>query len=96
MRVIHLALKDLLQIVHDPKSLLFLLALPVIFTWLMGVIFDTNRERDPRLPVGFVNQDDSGQLGVHLNSLLAASETIRPVHVAANQLIGNLPHTAHY
>jgi len=58
MRVIDLALKDLLQIVRDWKTALFLVAMPIVFTLFFGfVLGDAFGEEDPRLPVGYVDHD---------------------------------------
>lgn len=38
MRIINLALKDLQQLVRDRKALLFLVAMPIMFTAFMGVM----------------------------------------------------------
>ncbi len=85
MRILHLAFKDLRQIVLQKKSALFLLALPVIFTWLMSMIFNQNGSEDLRLPIGFVDQDQ-GVISISLQTLLNASETIRPVMLEDHQI----------
>ena len=82
MRILYLAFKDMYQIFLQKKSALFLLVLPLLFTWLMGMIFNQNSGEDPRLPVGFVNQD-LGVLSTSLQTLLDASGTIRPVMLEA-------------
>lgn len=80
MRVIDLALKDLLQVVRDWKSALFLVIMPIIFTFFFGLIYGgIGGENDPRLPVGLVNHDQAGTLSASLQSLLEASDAIRPV-----------------
>ncbi len=79
MRVLDLALKDLLQIVRDWKSAFFLVAMPILFTLFFGLIFGSGAEGDPRLPVGFVDHDPAGALSTSLHSLLEASDAIRPV-----------------
>ncbi len=80
MRAIDLALKDLLQMVRDRKSAIFLVALPILFTLLMGFVFrgTGGGEEDPRLPVGFVDQDP-GRLSTSLLTLLDSSDVIRPI-----------------
>ncbi|MBC8508139.1 MAG: ABC transporter permease [Anaerolineales bacterium] len=82
MRILNLALNDLLQIIRDWKSFLFLLIMPVIFTLVFGFAFggfDTGDEEvDPRLPVGFVDQDQE-QISPVLFALLKKSDAIRPV-----------------
>jgi ABC-2 type transport system permease protein len=80
MRVIDLALKDLLQVVRDWKSALFLVIMPIIFTFFFGLIYGgIGGEDDPRLPVGFVNHDQAGVLSTSLQTMLEASDAIRPV-----------------
>jgi len=79
MRVLDLALKDLLQIVRDWKSALFLVVMPILFTVFFGFIFGAGGGGDPRLPVGFVDHDQGGALSTSLQGLLEASDAIRPV-----------------
>jgi len=79
VRVIDLALKDLLQIVRDWKSAFFLVVMPILFTLFFGAIFGSSAEGDPRLPVGFVSHDESDALSTSLYTLLEASDAIRPV-----------------
>ncbi len=80
MCVIDLALKDLLQIVRDWKSALFLVIMPIVFTFFFGLIYGgIGGENDPRLPVGLVNHDQAGTLSAGLQNLLEASDAIRPV-----------------
>ncbi len=79
MRIIDLALKDLLQIVRDRKSALFLVVMPILFTLFFGTIFGSSAEGDPGLPVGFVSHDESDALSTSLYTLLEASDAIRPV-----------------
>ena len=89
MPMIDLALKDLLQVVRDRKSFLFLLLMPLAFTVFFGVIFSANsqeNETDLRLPVGFYNQDESGRFGTYLETLLATSDAIRPVILTATEV----------
>jgi ABC-2 type transport system permease protein len=83
MRVLDLAQKDLIQIVRDWKSALFLLIMPILFTFFFGFvfgpIFNPKSEGDPRLPVGVVNQDAQGSLSAHLVDLIDSSDAIRPL-----------------
>jgi ABC-2 type transport system permease protein len=80
MKILVIATKDLRQIVRDRKSAIFLLALPVLFTLLMGAIFSSN-QGDPRLPVGLVSMDSDPAVE-YLRTLLGTSETVRPVSLA--------------
>ncbi len=78
IRVIDIALKDLMQLLRERETFLFLLILPVIFTLLFGFAFGgfSSGESDPRLPVGYLDRDGSS-LSQELHGLLAASEVIR-------------------
>ena len=79
MRVMDLALKDLLQIVREWRAALFLLVMPLLFTFFFGLVFGAGAEGDPRLPVGFVSHDGGGAVSTGLHSLLEASDAIRTV-----------------
>lgn len=82
MRILVLAYKDLLQILKDWKSGLFLLVMPILFTLFFGFVFggshNSKPDVDPRLPVGVINRD-GGRLASNLERLLEGSEVIRPV-----------------
>jgi ABC-2 type transport system permease protein len=85
LRVIDIALKDLLQMLRDRKIFLFLLIMPVIFTLLFGFAFGGfgGGDSDSRIPVGFINAD-TGWLSGELQGLLEKSDVIRlEVHTAA-------------
>lgn len=83
MRVIDLAIKDLRQLVRDWKAGAFLVAMPIVFTLMFGFAFGGfgREEQDPRLPVGFLDQDGEGSLSAALFDLLSNSEVIRPVQL---------------
>ncbi len=78
IRIFDIAAKDLLQLMRDRKTFMFLLIMPAAFTLLFGYAFGGfgGGETDPRLPVGFRNEDDSW-LSRELHALLADSEVIR-------------------
>jgi len=80
MRILIIAIKDLTQIARNKKSALFILILPVLLTWLMGLVFSQNSGNDPRLPVGLVIED-AGQAAYYLDDLLNNSETVRSVTI---------------
>jgi len=87
MRVIDLALKDLLQIVRDWKTALFMVVMPIVFTLFFGFVSGgTGAEDDPRLPVGFVDHDQGGTLSSNLHNLLEASDAIRPVVLEGEEI----------
>jgi ABC-2 type transport system permease protein len=79
IRIFDIAGKDLLQMLRDRKIFLFLLVMPIAFTLLFGYAFGgfSREVSDARLPVGYLDGDDSW-LSEQLFDTLSASEVIRP------------------
>jgi ABC-2 type transport system permease protein len=78
LRVIDLAIKDLKQIVRDWRAAVFLIAMPIAFTLLFGFAFGgfgSSEAEDPRLPVGFIDNDTS-PVSHHLLEILSDSKVI--------------------
>jgi ABC-2 type transport system permease protein len=86
MRVIDLAVKDLLQIMRDWKAAFFLVIMPLVFTLLFGFMFGGvgGQTEDQRLPVA-IHDPDGGELGRALRTLVEGSPVIRPVAVESGQ-----------
>jgi len=86
MRIIDLALKDLSQIFRDKRVLLFLVAMPIVFTLFMGFAYksgkDNDAARDTRIPLGWVNNDADGYVSKQLFEMLSSSDSIRIVELA--------------
>ena len=79
MRILDLALKDLLQILRDKKMVLFLVLMPIFFTAFMGAGFQSGGQNtDARLPVALMDNDHASLLSVELQKMLAASTVVRP------------------
>jgi ABC-2 type transport system permease protein len=77
LRILDIASKDLLQIIRNRLTFLFLLIMPVGFTLLFGVAFGgLGGKGDARLPLGYLNQD-GGQISRQLGDILKASTVIR-------------------
>jgi ABC-2 type transport system permease protein len=79
MRIIDLALKDLLQIIRDWRAAFFLLIMPVAFTIMFGFAFGgfgDDQPSDSRLPVGLID-NDQGEIKSILASSLENSQIIR-------------------
>lgn len=76
--ILNIASKDLLQMIRDRKTFLFLLIMPVAFTLLFGYAFNGvgQESKDQRLPVAFQNEDSSA-LSLELQRSLNASAVIR-------------------
>jgi len=85
MRILDLALKDLSQIFRDKRSLLFLVAMPIIFTLFMGYAYkgggDDNTPSDNRIPLGWVNNDTDGYIARQLFDILSNSDSVRLVEL---------------
>jgi ABC-2 type transport system permease protein len=77
-RILDIAFKDLLQLTRDFRAFMFLILMPVLFTFLFGFAFGgfSNNESDSRLPVGYLDQDDSW-VSETLHNQLADSDVIR-------------------
>ncbi len=80
MRIIDLALKDLIQMLRDWKAAFFLLIMPIAFTLLFGFMFGgaPGNQEDPRLPVGVLDRD-GGQLPDFLKKTLNSSSAVRAI-----------------
>ncbi len=79
MRIIDIAQNDLRQLMRDRMTFMFLLAMPIIFTVMIGFAdgaFSTGGGSDSRLPVGYLDQDHS-KISNQLRDLLDASKVIR-------------------
>jgi ABC-2 type transport system permease protein len=77
--IFYLAAKDILQILRDRMAFLFLLAMPVVFTLMFSLAFGGSKggaKSDPRLAVGFFDQDNSALNG-ELKDLIGSSEVVR-------------------
>ena len=82
MRILGLASKDLKQLFQNKMTTFFLLIMPVIFTLMFGFMFGGtstgDEEYDPRLPVGILDQDQSG-FSEEFISLIESSSAVRLV-----------------
>lgn len=88
MRIIDLALKDLSQIFRDKRSLLFLVAMPIAFTFFMGFAYKSGMEndatQDSRIPLGWVNNDVNGYVSTQLFEMLSNSDSVRLVELTTD------------
>ncbi len=78
IRIFDITLKDLIQLLRDFKTFMFLLIMPILFTLLFGYAFGgfSGGESDSRLPVGYLSQDNHWVIK-SLHDLFAKSEVIR-------------------
>lgn len=80
MRILDIALKDLSQIFRDKRSLLFLVAMPIVFTLFMGFAYKSGEDNTPadnRIPLGWVNNDPGGALSRQLYDMLSTSDSVK-------------------
>jgi ABC-2 type transport system permease protein len=82
MKILDLAFKDLSQMLRDKRSLLFVVAMPILFTIFMGFAYrggSNQANTDPRIPLAVVNPQPDARLNQALMESLEASDAIRPV-----------------
>jgi hypothetical protein len=85
-RILDLAINDLLQLFSDYKFLLFFVAMPIAFTFFMGfALRGTAQPQDPRLALGWVNQDPEGLISQQLYAMLSDSQVVRLVELDASE-----------
>jgi ABC-2 type transport system permease protein len=78
IRILDITIKDLMQLLRDVKTFMFLLIMPIIFTFLFGYAFGgfSSGESESRLPLGYLSQDDHWVTDT-LHNQLTKSEVIR-------------------
>ena len=82
MRIIDLTLKDLSQIFRDRQSLLFLVVMPIAFTFFMGFAYrgaanNADAQADNRIVLAVVNPEPDAVLNKMLVGRLDLSEDMR-------------------
>lgn len=87
IRILDIAYKDWVQLVRDRKVFLFLLIMPIAFTFLLGYAFGgfSSSASDARLPVGLLDLDSS-RMSKQLREMFAESEVIRLEDVPAREV----------
>lgn len=81
MRIIDLAFKDLSQMLRDKRSLLFIVAMPIIFTLFMGFAYrgssQSDEETDNRIPLALVDPQPESRLNKMFFTRLESSDAIK-------------------
>lgn len=80
MRIFDLALKDLSQMFRDKRSLLFLVIMPIVFTFFMGFAYKNaggDPNADNRIPLAVVNPELDAVLNKALLTRLESDDSIR-------------------
>jgi len=86
MPVWDIALKDLLQISRDRKTIFFLVLMPLIFTAFLGALMpggSGSAAVDNRLPLGTLNRDPDAALSAALLQALQSSPDLRLVDLGS-------------
>ena len=76
MRILDLAIKDLSQMFRDKRSLLFLVVMPIVFTFFMGFAYRnaSDGNADKRIPLAVVDPEADAVLNKMLIGRLDLSE----------------------
>jgi len=85
VRVLTIALKDLRQILRDRKSLVFLVAMPIVFTLFFGFVIPKGDQPAPRLRVGIVDGDGGGPLSAVVIAMLENTGVVEVIAVPAGE-----------
>jgi ABC-2 type transport system permease protein len=87
MRILDIMIKDLKQMLQERRSLLFLVAMPIVFTIFMGFASGGSGDTsDPRLAIGWINQDNGGAISSTLHEFLTSSDSLRLVELDPSQV----------
>ncbi|HKJ38635.1 MAG TPA: ABC transporter permease [Anaerolineales bacterium] len=88
MRILDLALKDLSQMFRDKRSLLFLVAMPIVFTFFMGFAYRSGDEdADNRIPLAFVDPEPASRLNNLLFTRLESSDSIKVISMTEDEAV---------
>ena len=82
MRMLDLAFKDLSQMLRDKRSLLFIVAMPIIFTLFMGFAYrgdSSDEETDNRIPLALVDPQPDSRLNKMFFTRLESSDSIKVI-----------------
>jgi ABC-2 type transport system permease protein len=83
MRILDLALKDLIQILRDKRSLLFVVAMPIVFTLFMGLAYrgstTAGEDTDTRIPLAVVDPQPDDEINQALLARLDSSGAVKPI-----------------
>jgi hypothetical protein len=90
MKIFDLALKDLYQILRDAQALLFLVAMPIVFTLFMGFAYSAGENgaenADARLELA-VAMETGSDLAEMLFTRLAASDGLNPLRMERDEAL---------
>jgi ABC-2 type transport system permease protein len=78
MKILDLVLKDFRQMLYDKNSALFLVAMPIVFTFFMGYAYRSGESSavDPRIPLAWVKEEPSGEISNLLYTHLTDTDSL--------------------
>jgi ABC-2 type transport system permease protein len=78
MKILDLVLKDLRQMLYDKNSALFLVAMPIVFTFFMGYAYRSGESSaaDPRIPLAWVEEKSPAEMSNMLYTHLADTDSL--------------------
>ena len=88
MRTLDLTFKDLSQILRDKRSLLFLVAMPIAFTFFMGFAYRNvggDPNADNRIPLALVDPEPESRLNDMLFTRLESSDSIKVIAMTEDE-----------
>ena len=86
MRMLNLALKDIRQVMRDKRTFLFMLLMPIVFTFVMGLAFSSSNTGDQRPVVGLLDRDGSAA-SQELKNMLNNDANLKVVELSEAQAI---------
>lgn len=92
MKILDLVLKDLRQLLYDKNSALFLVAMPIIFTFFMGFAYRSGESSaaDERIPLAWVEKEPVGELSSMLFNHLQDGNTFEITRIELDTAQNNL------
>ncbi len=92
MKILDLVLKDLRQILHDKNSALFLVAMPIVFTFFMGYAYRSGElsAADERIPLAWVEKEPVSELSSMLFNHLQDGNTFEVTRMELDAAQNNL------
>ena len=89
MRILDLAFKDLSQMFRDKRSSLFLIVMPIMFTFFMGFAYGSGQENsedvDNRIPLALIDPEPESRLNKMFHARLDSSDSIRIVSLTITE-----------
>ena len=91
MKILDLTLKDLSQMFRDKRSLLFVVAMPIVFTLFMGLAYrgstQSDENEDTRIPLALVDPEPESRLNKMLFDRLDSSDSIRILSMSEDEAL---------